>query len=161
MLKKILKKFILKQVIYNPIDLNSEDYILKYSLPFINKFMCINIISKEAENMHSHNRSFISIILKGGYIERILKRGNITGEVVVKKRTVGSIIYRHHSDFHQIIPFAKTYTLFIYFRKISDGITWLVNGKVFPEAKYWLKLGYSKEHMRELYKKQKPWNRLT
>ena len=161
MLKKILKKFILKQIIYNPKDVNSEYYIVKYSVPFINKFMCINVISNETDNMHSHNRSFISIIIKGGYIEKFIKRGNVTGDVIVKKRTAGSIIYRHYSDFHQITPFAKTYTLFIYFRKISKGINWLVDGKVYSEARHWLKSGYSKEYMRELYKKQEPWNHLT
>jgi len=161
MLKKLLKKFILTQNITNPADVVSKDYILKYSLPFINKFACINIMDKYMPDMHNHNRSFISIILKGGYMEYIRPRGRTTGKPIVKKRTVGSIIYRHHSDFHQVVPFAKTYTLYLYTPLKRKDIDWLVDGKVIPEARHWLKKGYTKEFLREMYNKQGRWNKLT
>lgn len=161
MLKKLLKKFILTQNITNPADVESKDYILKYSLPFINKFACINVMDKYMPDMHNHNGSFISIILKGGYMEYIRPRGRTTGKPIVKKRTVGSIIYRHHSDFHQVVPFAKTYTLYLYTSLKRRDIDWLVDGKVIPEARHWLKKGYTTEFLREMYDKQGRWNKLT
>lgn len=48
--------------------------------------------------LHSHPFYYMSVVLKGGYIEELLK----DGEIIEKKHKVGSIILRRPKDFHRI-----------------------------------------------------------
>ena len=63
--------------------------------------------------LHNHPFYYISIVLKGGYIEQILRNGSIQ-EV---KHDIGSIIYRKPSDFHRLKDInGPTKTLFLTFK---------------------------------------------
>lgn len=60
--------------------------------------------------LHNHPFYYISIILKGGYTEQILRNGSIQ-EV---KHGIGTVIYRKPNDFHRIKTInGPTKTLFL------------------------------------------------
>lgn len=154
----MLKKLILKQSIVNFYPNKKENFIERYSLPFLNKFIWVNVISKDLpEDMHNHVRSFISIILKGKYVEHILFKHKLKNKPIKKTRKLGSIFFRHHEDFHKITPIEKTYTLNILGPIKKPHINWFVDGQVMSETKYWLKKNIPKNHLRQCYNEQKQW----
>lgn len=72
--------------------------------------------------MHDHPWSFISIILKGGYIEHTPKDKKLYG--------AGSILYRPTPSIHKLEVFQVTTTLVITFKRIREWGFYTSNGWV-------------------------------
>ena len=69
---------------------------------------------------HTHPYSYLSIIIRGGYIEKLVKNSNI----LTKKHKLFSFIFRSHNQYHRIESCkAKTTTLFIAFYR-KDKYDW-------------------------------------
>lgn len=100
-------------------DYNSLPNFLSRTTLFSYRKLHIRLhrILSEDKSPYCHNHPFyyLSIILKGGYEEELLKGTNI----ILKKHGVGSFIFRTPKDFHRIKTInGETKTLFI---------TWKVN----------------------------------
>ena len=86
-------------------------YLIRYSL-----FKCPwfavklhKIILSDEDYFHDHPWSFISIILKGGYIEHTPERSRLYG--------AGSILWRPSPSIHKIQVYQPATTLVITFKK--------------------------------------------
>lgn len=95
---------------------NIQNFLSRFTLLQLGKLhiRIHTILDKDQSTLfHNHPFNYISIILKGGYSERLLN-----GDI--KNYSVGSIIYHKHSDFHRIESIkGKTITLFIAFGKYT------------------------------------------
>jgi hypothetical protein len=68
--------------------------------------------------LHNHPFYFISIILKGGYVEELLLKN---GEIKHIKHKIGSIIVRTPNDYHRILSInGETKTFFITWKVKMD-----------------------------------------
>jgi len=145
-------RLIQKQAIILP---NDQVTIVRYSMfGLINK-ICINVIYADVESYHNHPWDYTSIILWGRYRETQWKDGKTS----TKTYYPGSILRRKHNQFHQIIPLGKkAITLFIRGKQKTKSNQWVYNGKVYPESKYWLMKGYTKDKMRKLFNYMKEYN---
>ncbi len=72
--------------------------------------------------LHNHPFWYVSIVLRGGYTERVLKP---SGELEVVERAAGSVVYRTPRDYHRIDNvFGDCRTLFIAWDKSEPGQNW-------------------------------------
>lgn len=77
----------------------------------------------DAEDLHDHPWSFISIILWRGYYEQTFKKNGDCCGYEIKKIWPGSILYRKSSHAHRVILHngKPAYTLVIRFK---DNVNW-------------------------------------
>mgnify|MGYP003654216195 FL=1 len=145
-------KLIQKQAIILP---NDQVTIVRYSLLGLINKICVNVIYADVENYHSHPWDYISVILWGRYKETQWK----DGKTHTKTYYPGSILKRKHDQFHRIVPIGeKAITLFFRGRAKTKSNYWVENNKVYPESKYWLMKGYTKDKMRKLFNYMKEYN---
>jgi len=90
-----------------------KDFLYRFTLLKIGKLhiRLHQIKDKDSTGLfHNHPFKYISIILRGGYTEEILKDDNIT----TKTHSTGSIIFRGEKTLHKISECnPKTVTLFL------------------------------------------------
>lgn len=122
---------------------DNEPYLVRWNL-FECRFFSIKIhrILKSDDNcLHDHPWAFLSIILKGGYVEDRVVKWHFTqhNEVVDEKTAVfydesidewgerkkklygaGSILFRRAKSVHRLEVYQPTTTLVITFRKIRE-----------------------------------------
>lgn len=94
---------------------NSPVYLIRYSL-FSTPWFAVKlhkIMLSDDDCMHDHPWSFVSIILKGGYVEHTPKGKRLYG--------AGSILWRPVPSIHKLEIFQPATTLVITFRKVR---TW-------------------------------------
>lgn len=98
---------------------NINNFLNRFTILKINTFhiRIHRILSEDKSDLyHNHPFNYISIILKGGYTERIYKNG----EIYDVKHKIGSIIRRKHNVFHKILSIeGKTTTFFITWGKFE------------------------------------------
>jgi len=91
-----------------------KNYLERFSIIDLGKFKIRwhKILSADGTPyLHSHPFCFISIILKGSYVEQLL----IDEKLIEKKHTFGSIIFRKSDQFHRIKSANDCRTLFFAF----------------------------------------------
>lgn len=88
--------------------------------------------------LHDHPWDFISVVLRGGYLEARPRNispcfeGHGTEDSFYTERCTGSIGYRRATDRHRIISVKpNTYTLFITFKKVQWWGFYTPMGKVY------------------------------
>ena len=115
----LFKKLILRVRIS---EANSPIYLIRYSL-FTCPWFAVKlhkIMLSDDDCMHDHPWSFISIILKGGYVEHTPK-----GKRLYR---VGSVLWRPIPSVHRLEIFQPATTLVITFRKIGVWGFYTPNG---------------------------------
>lgn len=123
------------EIIRDPSD--GTVFIKRYMLWFT-KRVCINVIYKDYEHMHSHPWNYATVILYGGYKETVIENDN----EVSYDRKPGYVSSRTFTQFHKISPLKdKAITLFFRSNLKAKFSKFLVNGKIMPGAKYWLLQG--------------------
>lgn len=109
-------------------------FLLRYTILHFKKLhIRIHHILSEDKTpfLHNHPFNFISIILKGYYIEQLL----VGDKIKTIKHTRGSIIIRSHKQFHRISECINCTTLFFTWKK---DIKWrLKNSDQIIKPKDW------------------------
>ena len=89
-------------------------YIHRFSMLIIGPLhirVHVLLITDGTPYIHRHPFSYISIILKGGYIEQILTKSN---QIEERRHKVGSVIIRRSTTYHRIKEVkGTTKTLFV------------------------------------------------
>lgn len=105
---------------------DENEYLIRYSI-FSCPWFAVkihNILKSDDTCLHDHPWAFISIILKGGYVEesQLGVLGFIkTGTKTVKRlHGAGSILYRPAHYAHRLEVYQSTWTFVITFRKIKE-----------------------------------------
>lgn len=128
--------------------LSDKPYIRRYMLWFT-KRLCINIIYGDTEFVHSHPWNYFTLILWGGYDEKLI----INGNEVTKRRYPGYFSFRKYSTYHRLCPIGSCAVTLFYRGKPKVGYTnFLINGKKIRDAKYWLMSGLTKKDLKEVDK---------
>lgn len=93
-----------------------NDFLQRFTILKIGKFhvRLHKITDNDRSTLfHNHPFNYVSVILKGGYTERVIKKDR----TMTKKHKVGSIIFRSRNVFHRIdtIQGREAVTLFFAF----------------------------------------------
>lgn len=93
---------------------NIKDFLYRFTLIKFGKLhIRLHLIADKDQSSLYHNHPFhyVSIILRGGYVEKILLP---SGEIVTKDHSLFSLICRRNNVFHRIEKIhGKTLTLFL------------------------------------------------
>ncbi len=129
MIKEIIRKlFLIREIVSKKGEVHFQRYrILQTSLFSI----YIHHILKSDEDKHPHNHpfSFLSIILKGGYVERLWNLKNNKYEMDYTASLAGSYIYRNTKQFHHITLVDPTWTLVFVGKRTNDKWGYLLNNQ--------------------------------
>lgn len=100
----------------------SPIYLIRYSIfsCFLFSIKLHRILMSDDDCMHDHPWSFISIILRGGYVEHTPKGKKLYG--------AGSILWRPTPSVHKLEIFQPATTLVITFRKVREWGFYTANG---------------------------------
>jgi hypothetical protein len=142
------------QYVTLPTDNYKATRIARYSLVGLEDKVCINVIHKDEDYLHTHPWGYITFILYGGYYERLL----VNKKIVKRKCGFGTILYRTHNQFHGIkLINKKSVSLFIKLKQKSHNTRWIKDGIEQGEASFWLKQGYKKEDLKKMFEQSKQW----
>lgn len=109
LVKQVFLKLVKKKIIYR--DAN-EAYLIRYT-PFTCKWFSIKlhrILLSDYSCHHDHPWAFLTLILKGGYVEHTPKGSKLYG--------AGSILYRPATYVHSLEIFQPATTLVVTFKKV-------------------------------------------
>ena len=152
--REFLNGLIKKQVVTLPLDNYVKERIVRYTIAGLEELCCINVINYDTPDLHSHPWNYISIILKGGYVEEVFKDGKLK----LSYRGIGTIAYRRFDDMHAVhLRKGPCVTLFIKTKKMSTNTRWMKDGVSKPEAAYWLRQGYNKDDLKKMYERTTTW----
>lgn len=150
----LLSKLLLKQRVTLPTDNYVSSRITRYSIRGLQDKICINVIHQDTPDLHTHPWDYLTIILFGGYYERLL----VNGVIQKRKCGFGTILFRKSDQFHGIdLIGKKSVSLFIKLSKKTENTRWIKDGIEQGEAVFWLKQGYKKEDLKKMFKSSKQW----
>ncbi len=108
---KINMKLYKKRVIYRS---DNQPYLIRRSI-FTCKYFAIkihNILLSDYDCQHDHPWSFVTIILKGGYVEHTQNGSKVYG--------AGSILFRPSEFLHRLEIHQPVWSLVITFKKVRE-----------------------------------------
>lgn len=113
MIKKILNKlFLVKEIRSKEGELHFLRYRL-FSCPWLRLYIHKICMSDEDAHLHTHPWNFISFILKGGYLQRVMAKPNDLFEHVIQRATQFSFVHMNRYEGHQLILVKPTWTFVI------------------------------------------------
>lgn len=150
----MLNFLIRKQIVKLPTNGYGKPMIVRYTLRGLEEVACINVIDKEveSEDLHTHPWDYATLILWGGYLE-------LRGDGTERECLPLALLYRKHDEYHSLRKLFrnKCVTLFIKLKKKSSNTRWSRNGINKPEAAFWLKQGYDKKDLKNMFDQTKEW----
>lgn len=113
-------------------------------MPWFTNRVCINVLYSDLPLPHSHPWNYFTLILWGGYEEKI-------GEST-KIRYPGYFSYRQHDKFHVLKPLGKRAITFFVRGKLKTYTKVLIDGKEKRDVKHWLDMGCTKQQINDSIK---------
>lgn len=148
MLRKLTDKFVewcYDNFVYDEVvEVDTGKLIMSRFYPFPTIFqgkVLINVIYGEYDLFHTHISSFFSIILYGGYSERIWNGGENYTE-----RSVNFWNKKRHDEVHLTDLYKEKCISLLFFGPFKTRqFRYLVDGKLIWGLRYWKQKGFSKE----------------
>ncbi|RKR83214.1 hypothetical protein BDD43_3416 [Mucilaginibacter gracilis] len=104
---KLYKKKVIQRI-------DNKPYLIRYSL-FTCRWFAVkvhNIILSDFECQHDHPWAFVTILLKGGYVEYTQTGSKVYGR--------GSVLYRPAESLHRLEIHQPVWSLVITFKKVRQ-----------------------------------------